>query len=63
LGKTYSDLSVSAGSMLAIRRVGMNAAAKATITLSEGETSMGEITRRLSGSLGAHKNDKPVGSA
>ena len=31
LGSNYSDLNVSAGSMLAIRRAGINAAAKATI--------------------------------
>ena len=31
IGNNYSDLNVSAGSILAIRIVGMNAAAKATI--------------------------------
>jgi hypothetical protein len=31
IGNDYSDLNDSAGSMLAIRKAGMNAAAKATI--------------------------------
>jgi hypothetical protein len=30
---------------------------------SEGETNMREITRRRSGFLGTHKDDKPVGNA